>query len=558
MISKSGMNVGLQVLGRIEMSDVRDFRTEAFNAVINPLTACLNADAGLRAFNTSRGELESVVPGAGVLAGDIIRCYRELQDGIQMCGEACTEVFSTVSKVDEDFSRQVRSATEKVEALRVFYKEMSALITPARSSGGMPPLLSNTTSFVNRARGIENNYVEQSLQALVERFFDSLGEPNSRLIGEVMARGELHLTDLEWQMLIRVFVDARMTPEAVVEAYWKGCIAFPTDAFNTMERLSREFSNMMMEEAERLLWSESFTQKEEENLLGLLRRAQLFTFLYEVGTVVFPKHMYFPTDSRTDNWFLQLVREEDQGGEVRRFGSLQYKRSSAFHNFQDFSVSCIRGILHNDGSNMFKSDLADTTERILQGDQNWLSKVLSGMLTTGKLAVGATGALGLPASLALDASKEVASYLFEELRGYRTLSAARQNNIFTHMVMNVNRLGGRVIYVQTPYVRDTLFSRSSSSNQRFVSIGTTFSTQEAMVKTAALEYYFGITAADALYYLSGDDVDRRRELIDFLTSLSTSPRIDFANSLQQMSRGDIIYYIPLSVLEELIISHGGE
>ena len=44
------------------------------------------------------GELESIVPGAGAQIEEIMRCYRQIQDGLQMSGEISTEIFSNASR----------------------------------------------------------------------------------------------------------------------------------------------------------------------------------------------------------------------------------------------------------------------------------------------------------------------------------------------------------------------------------------------------------------------------------------------------------------------------
>ena len=169
----------------------RDFRTETFNAINNELYAIMDANLGLQGYTANRAELEALIPGAGPHVDAIIEHYTQLHACVQEIGIAVDEVFSAASKADEEFSRQLRGAKEKADAMYRFLKVQTEFINPVGSFGAAPPLLMNPDSFRNLATELgQNLFMNRAMNALM-----------SVLLAEV--NGELILNEDKLETLLR-------------------------------------------------------------------------------------------------------------------------------------------------------------------------------------------------------------------------------------------------------------------------------------------------------------------------------------------------------------------
>ena len=153
-------------------------------------------------------------------------------------------MFCAASKADEEYSRQLRGAKEKADAMYRFLKVQTGFINPVALPGQVPPLLMNPDSFRNLATEFGKDlFITRSIDALVSVFVTEVNGVrvyNWDKIEAVLGQDAKNISKIEYDAVARVFtlMDNEYELTRLVrllgvpaEAYWRGTFDGIYDGF---------------------------------------------------------------------------------------------------------------------------------------------------------------------------------------------------------------------------------------------------------------------------------------------------------------------------------------
>ena len=307
---------------------------------------------------------------------------------------------------------------------------------------------------------------DTDIDLFYRRFFNHDGSCNFYAFQQMLINNDGNLSDLEMRALAKLFSSEGISYDDIV-SYCIGYGSYAIGEQEVLQGVAQELSAMIMTNAEGLLWKMGeYTNDEETQLNSFLRRAQLVTFL---GSI----------DGASPKSFDLTGLDSINNGKIV-YGGV------------DYPVSNIDELIKHDPEASFDNSIEATHNKEIANAKP--DSEILGLIMDIISFIPYAGYATTPIDIGMNLSALINSS--------QLMSDADKAYALAMLDSCARRLGGNVAYVYTP--------------EGYRSIGSTLSTDEALISIAGLQRDKGISLGDAIDIIQHKDNPRNQEIRDYL------------------------------------------
>jgi len=390
------------------------------------------------------------------------------------------------------FACGVPLRSEAVRGLDVIHGASSGL--PDSYNNGVLDAWRDSIEFRN------DRLLDNLINELFDGFFDENGEPLTEEIEWFLINNAIDgFPRWQWEAMTRLFGGDRLDHQQVVDIFSAANLqaGFMDNAHvfaihSIIEELSSRVSRAFMSNVDDFL----FNGGDEGQLINMMRRSQLFTFMGALDPGSLAAHHFGNLgDLNTDNVLI--------------------------YRGNPFVLSCPQGLLHGNPNQTLAQDLAAILVRMAEND----SEILDAIKYASRFAFDASGFIPVWSQVvtAMSTMSSGIDLLMFLVSGNPALSSAQQTQTLADLHAVVSGLGGRIVYVGTP------------DGNGIAYVGTTFMTSNAIVNFAGLCSVHGILPGNVVPVLL--DINHAdHEAVNSFFNAHNECAVNFREELQNVGQ----------------------